>query len=420
MKKFYTAILLIIVSLHSRSQTCVAATAPNLVIKNPAYITGTGTGAGTLNAQYRFPNVTNVTPATTDVIVTVTSIVNASLTSIDDDASNPGTANNFQPVVTVNANSTGYIEFNFAFVITGTTTPFSQTCINFTAVDIDGETNAKEQVSVFDATTFALGNPTNLTTTLAGNVFTITSNFTTCNGICTNPENVCNFGKINASSVKFRYGVVNTNAVAKTRYGSFQFAPYNIPLGGGGPLPLKFGGLNANLAGNTVKLSWSTYQEINLKYFEIERSEDGSLFTLVNTVVAANNINGGTYYGTDHPMNNSGYIYYRIKAVDFDGTIHLSAIVKVSMDGNKGNGVRIFPSPVKDQASISFSAAKNEANRIIVMNALGKIELENSITVKAGFNVLPVNTISQLMAGTYFMKIISEDGSSKIVRFIKL
>ncbi len=160
-KNFTFLLLLSFVSLYSTAQTCTATSAPTLIYKTPTYITGTGTGAGTLNAQYRFSNVTNATPATTDVIVTITQLLNATLVNIDDDASNPGTANNFQPVVNTNANSTGYVKFDFSFVVAGTTNPFTQNCINFTALDIDGATGVKEKVTVFDASGGQLSAATN-------------------------------------------------------------------------------------------------------------------------------------------------------------------------------------------------------------------------------------------------------------------
>lgn len=419
MKKFYTAILLIIVSLHSRSQTCVAATAPNLVIKNPAYINGTGTGVGTVNAKYRFSNVTNITPATTDVIVTITAKVNAVLTNIDDDAANPGTANNFQPVVTVDANKTGYIEFDFSFVIAGTTTPFVQNCINFTAVDIDGQAGVQERVSVFAATSMALGNPTYLTTSLGGNLSTITSNNIGCNGICTNPENVCNFGKINSSNVVFQYGQVNVTGAAVARYGSFQFAPYAIPLTGVGPLPVNYIGLNAYAISNGVSINWNTNQELNVKHFEVEKSEDGIRFNTISTIAATNNSYGGTYSVTDNQPITANYYFYRIRSVDFDGKIKLSAVIKITFNNNI-KGIQVFPSPINDNASILFTAMQNEKTTINIMDITGKVLQQYNVEAKKGTNLFPVINVADLRAGTYFIKISSVKGGTKTQSFLKL
>jgi hypothetical protein len=421
MKNILIAVLMLIIANDSNAQTCTANTAPNLVIKSPVYISGSGTGAGTVNAQYRFSNVTNVTPSTTDVIVTITAIVNAVLTNIDDDASNPVTANNFQPVVTENANSTGYIEFNFMFVTTGTTNPFSQTCINFTALDIDGQTGVQEQVKVTAATSMAFGSPTYLSASSAGGLSVITSNNIGCNGICTNMENVCNFGKINSSNIVFTYGEVNTTAAAVTRYGSFQFSPYLALLtGGGGLLPLKFGKINATLTGNVVEINWNTFQEINLKYFEIEKSNDGVQFNTFKIWNASNNYTGSNYSVLDNQIANEGLVYYRIKAVDIDGRYSLSAVVKVVLGNNVKSGIQIFPSPVKGNANISIASLNTENNNVMILDIAGKVQLQYNIAINKGMNVLPLNNINTLTAGTYIVKVYSAGGQVKVMPFIKL
>lgn len=66
-----------------------------------------------------------------------------------------------------------------------------------------------------------------------------------------------------------------------------------------------------------VRLEWVTSSEVNVNYFDIEGSDDGKTFVKFGRVVASGNSTTNKYYShTDE--NNS--IYYRVTAVDFDGS----------------------------------------------------------------------------------------------------
>ncbi|WP_166638513.1 Ig-like domain-containing protein, partial [Maribacter spongiicola] len=111
------------------------------------YITATGSGAGTLNAEYRFSTVVTSSLGVLDAIVQITAIDNATLTSIDNNATGSNEA--WQPTFDVGgvAGATGSISFNIRLVATGT--DFQVNLIRFGGViyDIDGA-NTRESVTL--------------------------------------------------------------------------------------------------------------------------------------------------------------------------------------------------------------------------------------------------------------------------------
>ncbi len=419
MKTYFLLLIAYFFSANVNAQTCTPATAPNLVLKNPTYIAGSGTGGGTLNAQYRFANVTNLTPATTDVIVTLTEISNATLTNIDDDISNPATANNFQPVVTINANSTGFIKFSFQFVTVGTTTPFNQNCINFTAMDIDGGPGVQEQVMIENSTATVLGSPTNLTSSTNGNTSTITANNVGCNGICTNPENVANFGKVNSNIVVFTFGAVVTGATSPTRYGSFQFAPYTQATSLTNTLPIRFGTININRIVTGIQVSWSTLLEINIKGFFIERSINGVDFVAVDYTNAYTNQNGANYSRLDNSALATQTYYYRIKIVNNDQKIAYSGIIKSQNLGNTANQLELYPNPVKSSAVIAFALNQTANSKIELYDNSGRLIQNYTLNAKKGNNVFNLTNLENINSGNYIIKLTTQDGIIKTKSFVK-
>src|SRR5215510_12981893 len=101
---------------------------PDYVFKNPVLISGTDLQVG---AVYRF---SNVKPGY-DGIITITDMVKVYLTQLDGPS---GFDEAFQPYIYCPAKSTGYVEFNLTFVVSGTNTPAVMAEVPLTAIDIDG------------------------------------------------------------------------------------------------------------------------------------------------------------------------------------------------------------------------------------------------------------------------------------------
>lgn len=83
-----------------------------------------------------------------------------------------------------------------------------------------------------------------------------------------------------------------------------------------------------------VRLSWSTGSEQGSAYFSVERSTDGQIFIPIAEVDAAGESFSLTHYRFTDDKPLSGISYYRLRAVDEDGSYTTSKVVSV----DRGSG----------------------------------------------------------------------------------
>ncbi len=152
----------------------------------------------------------------------------------------------------------------------------------------------------------------------------------------------------------------------------------------------------------TVALSWSTSQEINNDYFDIERSADGVKFSKVGKVAAIatpSTINNYTF--TDNiPVKGIGY--YRLKQVDKDGKYAYSSLKQVYFSGTKSSTV-LYPNPAKNIINLEFYAAKSSVEDLTITNLSGVKVQSIKINILEGYNKTSIPLNSQLSNGQYWI-----------------
>ncbi|MDG5490470.1 LamG-like jellyroll fold domain-containing protein [Psychroserpens sp. SPM9] len=138
----------------------------------PTEESGDGNAATLLEGEvFRFANVgTGV-----DILVTLVDFVGATVTTLDDNSSNP---TYFKPGVqflNMVPSQEAYVEFNLQFVESGTTTPVVVPEVFINLNDIDGNTTLSEKDKVQTPTSYAIDSPTNVTITEEENFLVATS-----------------------------------------------------------------------------------------------------------------------------------------------------------------------------------------------------------------------------------------------------
>lgn len=165
-------------------------------------------------------------------------------------------------------------------------------------------------------------------------------------------------------------------------------------------LPVTFGVFTAQKLEKSVKLNWTTQQEINSSHFIIERSADGRTWGPVTSVAAAgNSSNPLTYTAFDNlPMNGSNY--YRIKQVDTDGNFQVSVVKNVNF--TLGSVINVSPNPATDLIVITMDKTSNAVLSIQIFDAVGNTVLTQQTTLSK----IHITT-SGFARGLYFIKIIN-------------
>lgn len=167
---------------------------------------------------------------------------------------------------------------------------------------------------------------------------------------------------------------------------------------------------------NKAILSWTTESEVNNNGFQIERSLNGKNFDKIGFVESMHNSNKRndyTFEDSDYTIN--GNYYYRLVAVDYDGSTMISDIEVVKRICETNFDFTVYPNPTTEKLNIKFHGFELSDQLISILDSSGKL------IRKAMLNTAKVNEllVKDLSPGVYNLKI--ENGGEEIIkRFIKM
>jgi hypothetical protein len=189
------------------------------------------------------------------------------------------------------------------------------------------------------------------------------------------------------------------------------------------PLPVKLLQLSASKASQDVKVNWLTASETNSSYFEIQRSSgNGAWKTVGTTKAAGNSMSRLSYAFTDRAAfaNNTGTLYYRLKAVDRNGSFEYSGTVAVGQEKNMAaRSESVYPNPFNDGLFINMEALENSTVTVELFDITGKKvagKTYENIMGSAEIN-FPLNDIT-IDNGVYFLSI-EHNGTRSVQKVIK-
>lgn len=197
-----------------------------------------------------------------------------------------------------------------------------------------------------------------------------------------------------------------------TLTGMTSFSKFTLnganPSGTGLPVKLLF--FTGRKVENYSQLDWATAIEIDNDKFIVERSTDAIQFEAIDSVKGAGNTTVQQNYQWLDKSPLSGWNYYRLKQVDFDGDVEYTNTVAVNFDGDETTpSIIVFPSPSKDFINVQILGT-NQIVEAVLYNMIGQ-------AVK---NVTPNErmSIEDLPSGEYFIKVIM--GNNVVVKqFVK-
>jgi choice-of-anchor B domain-containing protein len=176
----------------------------------------------------------------------------------------------------------------------------------------------------------------------------------------------------------------------------FQFEP---------PVPVELTSFTAVANNQDVILNWSTATETNNLGFEIQRKEDNTFHTIGFIEGNGTTTEIRNYSYTDENLN-SGTYYYRLKQIDFDGSIeYLEEVMVELITPSKFVLDQNYPNPFNPSTKIKFSIPNSEFVNLSVYNMIGEkvAELLNE-NFEAGEYETLFNAIG-LPSGMYIAKI---------------
>jgi PKD repeat protein len=141
------------------------------------------------------------------------------------------------------------------------------------------------------------------------------------------------------------------------------------------PVPVELTSFSAKASSGKVQLNWTTATEINNSGFEIERSYDGNSFFTVGFVRGHGTTTEPKSYSfsEDIQFNATQSIYYRLKQVDYNGTVDYSDVVSVVNDIPIEYALaQNYPNPFNPSTIIAYSIPQKSNVSLKIYDIVGK------------------------------------------------
>lgn len=189
------------------------------------------------------------------------------------------------------------------------------------------------------------------------------------------------------SALDFSSSLLNLNSTLGT---TFNFAAGSNGLGKAysfdattTTLPVSIVSIKAALKNDDVEVSWDVREELNLNYYEVEKSLDGRNFENIGLVFPWDNQQvSNSYRFTDqHPFD--GTNFYRLRIVDKDGSSKYSNIVLARTGAlPNSSSISIAPNPVKGNIRAIFSGLGKGIYKVELRNVAGQLQLMKNINIQ--------------------------------------
>lgn len=132
-------------------------------------------------------------------------------------------------------------------------------------------------------------------------------------------------------------------------------------------LPVSLSRFDSHCSGDSETFEWVTQSEENTDYFDLEYTHDGTIFYSEATVYAAGNSQSEQTYSARVDATDSQQRYYRIKVVDFDGSIQTSDIIASRNCSNSSDFIQSIQTTEKN-----ITLSLNEEGTVTVFNMMGQ------------------------------------------------
>lgn len=222
--------------------------------------------------------------------------------------------------------------------------------------------------------------------------------------------NSTNFSSYSIATLPATVGTYASGTTFETSF-TTGFSGFGVGVSNSSILPLNLLSFTGKfISKNQIELNWSTQTETNTNNFEVERSEDGILFTKFATVAASGNSTvRKDYTQLDIDFKRNAKNYYRLKMNDINGQYRYSEIIQLTDKNTEPIG--IFPNPVKD-GILNILLLNNFVAKklsLVMYSSDGKRVMQKPINEIAYLQQI---NIAKFAAGAYTVVVM--DGKEKI------
>jgi len=191
-------------------------------------------------------------------------------------------------------------------------------------------------------------------------------------------------------------------------------------------IPVELTSFAASVVDREISVVWSTATELNNRGFELERklNSDWQKVTFIEGRGTTTEKSDYSYSDKFKYDGFQGTVQYRLKQLDFDGTITYSNVISVDVDFTPKEYTlyQNYPNPFNPSTTIKFALPFDSNVRIAVYNLLGEqVEVIFDQVKEVGYHNVSWNA-SDLASGVYIYTIDAKsiDGSKNFTSVKKM
>ena len=183
----------------------------------------------------------------------------------------------------------------------------------------------------------------------------------------------------------------------------------------GSVLPIQLTSFTVQEMEGQLRLNWVTVAEEGLKAFELERSANGRDWKTLTTVQPKNTCGCATSYQYVDLFPERGANYYRLRSLDWDGSMAYSSIVMTKYAALPAKAVVVN----RNEASSTLSIALNSSGvhlpaQMRIVGANGQVVFQKRIV--SNFTSLDVRTLPK---GISLLVLIDQKGAQYVTKIVR-
>jgi hypothetical protein len=167
-----------------------------------------------------------------------------------------------------------------------------------------------------------------------------------------------------------------------------------------------FFGLTVN---DNNQLNWSVTNNNQIRFFEVERSEDGTNFFPLQTInsIASDFPSANYKFTDDNITKESNAVYYRLKIFNVASKLSYSKIIRFSINESVNGRVKIFPNPVTDKLQMSIYSPYRQNIELFIYDGSGRLMRNVHTIIEKGNTKLNISAFQSWPPGIYSVKVIA-------------
>lgn len=182
--------------------------------------------------------------------------------------------------------------------------------------------------------------------------------------------------------------------------------------------------LGAYKLNGNVELRWTTDEEDNLDYFELERSLDGKDWQSSGIIKAQGSAGKGHEYSyVDRVSRNTANkkdLYYRLKQIGIDGSVAFSRLLVARVYNTKTlTMISVTPNPAQKDISVNVQLQEPSFITMRVIDSAGVLTIKKTLRADKGTNSYIIAGSDGMTPGLYMLEVIVNSKETMLVKLLK-